>query len=181
MVSRDVGAKEDATLKAFEKLEAVSSGARVGELALYYRICFTHQKSPSKPQAEVQALIAKTVDLKQDDLTRFFRELFQRTRAENWERSPSAEGRGFEKVTRSLLTIYISDWKSHYKLEEGIVRQVAEQGVEKEMIQALAESVASRAGKSRHSGLPSTERLNIALTDSTFDQLAAYPPIFSFI
>ena len=146
IVARAAAPKSDQSFSTFEKLEraAVSNSE---ELALYYRTLYTYRKYDKKPHVELDALLSRAMDLKKEDLQRYLGEIFQRSSVENWQRSPTPEGRLIEHLIRSLLRDYAPMLNKRLKTPPELLERIAGNGLEEDKVKPLAAIVASGAKK----------------------------------
>lgn len=142
IVGRSNVPSDDQALRVFEKLEGVSRGANVPELALVYRALFSYRQHPSIENRRARAFLARASLLSEADRARFFSELFIRTRAENWQQPPNDEGRTFEWVTRGLLRDHAHDLFQHLLSEPEVLETVVVEGVDKELCEQLGRQAA---------------------------------------
>lgn len=146
IVARAVAPKNDQSFSTFEKLER-AAGSNSEELALYYRTLYTYRKLDKKPHAELDALLSRAMDLKEEDLRRYLAEIFQRSSVENWQRNPTPEGRLFESLIRSLLKEYAPFLSKRLKTPSELLERIASNGLDENRVKPLAAIVASGAKK----------------------------------
>lgn len=143
IVGRHSTPKDDQSMKTFEKLEAIAEGAKVGELALAYRILYVHKASPKSVQPAVLQALDRAQTLATDDLARFFREILQRTIAVNWQRVADPQGLSFQSITRSFFERYASSISTRTGVAEASLRRISEVGSKTEDARQLASQLAA--------------------------------------
>ena len=141
IVTRAANPREDTATARFEKLERVAGGAKVPELALYYRVLFTYQKNPDNVEDGVTRLIERASQLSTGDSQSFFGQIFERTKGENWQRRVDHEGLVFEKVTRGFLKTYAGTLSETFKVDRSLILRAAESGVAADEVRKLARKV----------------------------------------
>lgn len=143
ILGRSAAPKDDPAMSRFEKLERVSDGAKVPELALMYRLLITYQKGPDKTEVAVVRLIERAKELSTADTRNFFMQLFQKTKVENWQRRSTPEGKVIEKLTRSFLRIYEEHISKIFNVSSTLIRRVWESGVDENALEDLARTIVS--------------------------------------
>lgn len=146
IASRVAEPKQDTSYLTFEKLERAAA-SKLGELALYYRTLYSYHKSAMKPNSETDALVRRMSMYSGDDLSNLLAQMFQRTRAENWQRTPTTEGREIEKLLRHLFRDYGATLASTLKLPEEVFVVAANEGIEKDKVERLAAALASKSSQ----------------------------------
>lgn len=138
---------EDFALRAFERLERGSAGHDLLELSLAYRILY---ESLSKAdESRIKNLLTSSLDLSAKDSVRFFREILIRTKVDNWQTEPSAQGKTFERVARQFFVSYRKPLLEIYKADPDIVDGIAESGVDGDTALEVATQFVRGAAKQR--------------------------------
>jgi hypothetical protein len=145
IVGRSVVPKDDRALDIFEQLERVASARNVPELAIYYRTLFEYKCDTTHPSGVVLNLLDRALSLSDRDLTYYCRNLLQHTRAENWQKSPTPQGREIERVTRAFLTAYAEELANRCRVESEFFRTLGKEGIEGFLVETAAEMLVESA------------------------------------
>lgn len=147
LVGRAHVPQEDSALATFEALERVAASSRVPELALYYRILYEHQHSGEDRNELVAKKILRLKHLEDADIVRFYRELFQRTRVNNWQRSTTASGKQIEGLVRSFISVYKQEFVSEFNFDPDLLDWISNHGVGEDEITPLAIAIVNDMSK----------------------------------
>ncbi len=143
IASRAAEPKQDTSFAIFEKLERASA-KNSEELALYYRLLYSFRKADLKKNPETSALISRVPLFSEADLSRLLSEIFQHTRAENWQRRASPVGKEIESVSRKLLTMYGTEMATVLNAPNEVFVVAATAGIDKDKVDSLASVIAAK-------------------------------------
>lgn len=130
---------KDLALEAFEKLEGVATGHELMELALAYRVLY--ESLLGADERRIVNLLLTSLDFPENDSIRFLREILIRTKAENWQRRPTPEGRNFERVAKRFFKAYKNPLTEIYGNNPEIYLLISQEGVDDNQEEVMAQQL----------------------------------------
>jgi len=146
IVERNSIPANDSSMVTFEKLER-AAGNNSEELALYYRILYTYKTSNDKKSAAINDLIGRVPNLNERDLSRLLAELFQRTRATNWQKKTTPGGIVFQTLIRRFLSDHANTLASKLQIPNDFIIEASKNGIPEDKVEPLAAAIANRLKK----------------------------------
>lgn len=128
ITTRPSAPKGDTSLATFEKLEQAGHH-KSPELCIYYRMLYSFITTGRKHTDATKGLAEKSLNLNEQDMGIFLRNLLRRSSAGNWQIKPDQQGKELQAITRDFLRVYAQDLGNMYGISPDLFRKISERGV----------------------------------------------------